>query len=47
VLRNAEAGRLRIIGNGENLCSYTYVDNICHALMLAGNNIAKNQEIRG
>jgi nucleoside-diphosphate-sugar epimerase len=47
VIANAEAGRLRIIGDGKNLCSYTFVDNICHALMLAGNNIEKNPQIRG
>lgn len=42
VILSAESGKLRIIGDGRNYCSYTYVDNICHALMLAGNNIEKN-----
>lgn len=34
-LHAAFTGRLRVFGNGENSISVCYVDNYCHALMLA------------
>jgi nucleoside-diphosphate-sugar epimerase len=46
-VKNAEEGRLRVMGNGQNLCSFTYVDNICHALMLGEKKIDKFPNIRG
>ncbi len=46
-IKNVEKGKLRIIGNGENLCSFTFVDNLCHALMLAEQKINKLPNIRG
>lgn len=35
VLENAARGRLRTFGDGRNRVAFTYVDNYCHALMLA------------
>lgn len=35
IFEAAEAGRLRVIGRGENVVDLTYVDNLVHALMLA------------
>jgi nucleoside-diphosphate-sugar epimerase len=37
VLRAYEMGRLRMIGNGENIADFTSVSNLCHAAMLAMN----------
>lgn len=33
LLSTAGSGLLRIFGDGENLCSFCYVDNYCHGLM--------------
>jgi nucleoside-diphosphate-sugar epimerase len=35
VMRAAAAGRLMLIGDGENLVDLTYVDNVVHAILLA------------
>ena len=35
VLENGAKGRLRCFGSGRNRVAFTYVDNYCHALMLA------------
>jgi len=39
-LETAKSGKLRIFGSGENVVSFTHVDNICHALCLAGEKLA-------
>jgi nucleoside-diphosphate-sugar epimerase len=41
-LENARKGRLRIFGGGRNVVSFTHVDNICHALFLAGEDLLRN-----
>lgn len=44
VIRAYEAGRLRIIGPGNNICDFTSVKNIAHACYLA---ILSNNDING
>lgn len=39
VISAAQKGQLRVFGNGENIVSFTYVDNIAYALILAGNKL--------
>lgn len=36
-IKAAKSGFLRVFGDGENVISFTYVDNIANALILAGN----------
>jgi len=39
-LETARSGKLRIFGSGSNVVSFTHMDNICHALCLAGVKLA-------
>ena len=39
VLKAAESGLLRVFGDGENIVSFTYVENIAYALVLASNTL--------
>ena len=40
MLETAKQGRLRVFGDGSNVVSFTHVDNIAHALVLAGSKLA-------
>eukprot|EP00501_MAST-03F_sp_TOSAG23-6_P001550 GSMAST32.ASY1.ANO1.1614.1 assembled CDS len=44
LLRTADEGKLRIFGDGNNLVSFTHMDNICHALVLAANALSKEAQ---
>jgi 2-alkyl-3-oxoalkanoate reductase len=44
VIRAFEAGRLRVIGDGRNICDFTSVKNIAHAVYLA---LVSEKEISG
>lgn len=43
----AKTGQLRILGHGNNLVSLTHVDNVCHALILAGNGMGPKSPVNG
>lgn len=47
LLETAATGQLRVIGTGENIVSFCYVDNICHALILASTKLFKGSPILG
>jgi len=47
MLETAANGQLRVIGSGENIVSFCYVDNICHALILASTKLVKGSPILG
>ena len=42
IVKAAHRGLLRVFGDGENIVSFTYVDNIAYALHLAGNVLMSN-----
>ena len=39
MIREAKKGFLRVVGEGENIYSFVYVDNIAYAMFLAGNSL--------
>ncbi|NNL40992.1 MAG: NAD-dependent epimerase/dehydratase family protein [Desulfobacterales bacterium] len=43
----AKAGRLKVVGNGENLVDTIYIDNAAEAHILAAENLDKNPQISG
>lgn len=42
VIERAKRGRLRIVGDGQNRVDMTYVDNVVHAHLLAGDALAES-----
>jgi len=42
MLETARTGRLRLFGSGSNVVSFTHVDNICHGLCLAAQELQRN-----
>lgn len=47
ILRTAANGQLRVLGSGTNLVSFTHVDNIVHAIILAGNALVEGSPVCG
>lgn len=47
MLHAIKTGKLRIFGNGENLVSFTHVDNYCHALILGYDALHKGSPALG
>jgi nucleoside-diphosphate-sugar epimerase len=47
IVAKAKAGRLRIIGNGENKIDIVYVDNAAKAHILAGDKLRPNSPVAG
>jgi len=43
----AKTGKLRILGTGQNIVSFTHVDNIVHAIMLAANAVGPDSPANG
>jgi len=47
LMEKAKSGLLRVMGDGENLVSFTHADNCCHALILAVNSLADPESPSG
>lgn len=47
ILSAGKSGKLRILGSGQNLVSFTHVDNYCHALILGHDALYKGSQALG
>lgn len=47
LITRAKAGRLRIVGSGENYISMAYVENVAHAHLQACDALSKDSEVAG
>jgi len=47
LLQTAGGGLLRVFGNGENICSFCYVDNYCHGLMCGADSLREGSASLG
>ena len=47
VIKRHKAGKLRIVGNGENRVDLTHIDNVCHAHLCAMETLLENKAVGG
>ena len=47
VIKRHKAGKLRIVGNGENRVDLTHIDNVCHAHLCAMETLLENKTAGG